>query len=122
MTAPKRPAAARKVTTKTEANRQEALNQIIGIKVDGTEYSFMPADMSGLMEREIRARIGMGALELFERLQAAPGMDLIGTWIWVCQYVGGDKEADLDAALASVSWASEIDIAEDMEGPDLPEA
>lgn len=122
MTAAKRPSTTRKVTPKSEANRKAILDEAIGIKVDGVEHSIRPADMNGLVERQIRSTIGMGALELFESLERSPGMDLIGMWIWVCEYVNGNENADLDAALGSVSWASDIDIAENPKGPNLPEA
>lgn len=115
-----RPTTARKVTPKSEKNRTEALDQTFGIRVDGEEYLLVPADMTGLVEMRIRRETGMGVAELIEKIQKSPGVDLLGMFMWASRIASG-AAADLEEVLASVNFASDVDVVEDAKPP-APEA
>lgn len=114
-----RPSTARKRTPADEKKREAELNESFAIRVDDTEYKLVPADITGLAEMKVRRETGMSITELIQKLQANPGMDLIGCFMYACEIAAG-READLEKILGSVSWASEFDVV-DSEGDPVPQ-
>lgn len=114
-----RPSTARKRTPADERKREAELNEDFTIEVDGTRYTLVPADITGLTEMKVRRETGMSVTELLEKIQAHPGMDLIGCFMYACEVAAG-RDADLEKILGSVSYASEFDVV-DGEGEPVPQ-
>lgn len=104
-----RPSTARKRTPRDEAARKAALDDSLTIEVDGERYTLMPADMTGLVEMKVRRETGMSVAEIMSKIQTAPGMDLIGCFMYACEVASG-RDADLEKILASVNWGSDFDV------------
>lgn len=117
-----RPSLAKKHTPKSEKAREDALNENFSLRVDDEVYTIVPADITGLAEMKIRRETGMSVMEIINKMQTAPGMDLIGCFMYACEISRG-READLEKILGSVSLASEFDVVdsngEDVEVPQL---
>lgn len=114
-----RPSTTRKRTTKTEANRDKALDESFAIKVDDETYNLVPADITGLTELKIRRDTGFSVTEIISKMQSAPGMDVIGCFMYACEVAAG-RDADLEGILGSISWASDFDVV-DGEGVPVPQ-
>lgn len=82
---------------------------MFGMKVDGVEYTLNPNDLTGAVEFRIRERLGMGLAELSEKVQASPGFDYIGMFLWACRVAKGETDLDLMEVLEGISAGSEID-------------
>jgi hypothetical protein len=114
-----RPSTARKRTPKDEAAREAALDEQFTIRVDEVSYTLSPADITGLVEMRVRKETGMSVMEIITKMQVAPGMDLIGCFMYACE-VGAGRDADLEKILGSVSMNSDFDVV-DAEGDSLPQ-
>lgn len=95
--------------SKAEKERQKALDEHMTIEVDGERYTIVPADITGLAEMKIRRDTGMPVMEIIQKMQTAPGMDLIGCFMYACEIASG-RDADLEKILGSVSWGSDFDV------------
>lgn len=116
-----RPALAKKHTNSSEAKRKKELDQSFGIRIDGEDYTLTPADLSGVQEMRIRRETGYSVTTLIQELEKAPGVDLIGIFMWVCNLSQG-KAADLNEILEGISYASDVDVIGDVEPDPFPEA
>jgi len=114
----KRPTLERKRTPRDEEKREAALNEHLTIEVDGTRYTLVPADLTGLVEMKVRRDTGMSVAEVISKIQEAPGMDLIGCFMYACEVASG-RDADLEKILGSISWGSDFDVV-DGDGEPLP--
>lgn len=113
----KRPANVRKVTTKTEANRKEALDQGVKITFEGQTYVLRAADITPRLARELRRETGHSFMRLLSLLAEDPDLDLIAEAIWVTRRIGGET-VDLDeVALDYASLDEGFDI--ELAGSDL---
>lgn len=104
-----------KQAQRAKARRQKELDDgALCLKIDGQEYSINRADITGVVEYEIRQKLGMSVTEIAMKLQTAPGMDLIGMFMWAVRYVNGERGLDFMEVLAEVSM--DIDV-EFVKGP-----
>jgi hypothetical protein len=53
-------------------------------------------------------------------LQAHPGMDLLGEFMWAVRFANGERDLDLDTVLDSVSYGSDIEVLTEV--PEAPKA
>lgn len=92
MTAAKttRPTLARKVTTKTEANRKAAMDEGLRITIGGEAFEVKVGDISSEVEAELRRVAGCGFYALGNQLANDPGIDLITLFVWFARRVRGD--------------------------------
>lgn len=116
----------RKRTPRDEKRREDALDESMTIRIDDEPYTLVPADITGLVEMRVRretARIlggrGMSVVEIMQEMQAHPGMDLIGCFMYACEIAAG-RDADLEKILGSVSLGSDFDVV-DGEGEQVPQ-
>lgn len=114
-----RPNLARKSTPKTEKARKEALDEDFSIRIDGTVYTIVPADLTGLLEMKVRRDTGMTVAEIVTKLQDSPGLDLLGAFMYSCELAAG-RDADYEGILGSISYASDIEVV-DSEGSPVPQ-
>lgn len=119
-TGTQRPSIQRKHTRSTKAKQDAELDETFAIRVDGEVYKITPADLTGAQEFRIRQATGMSVTQVITNLQAAPGVDMLGVFMWIARTTAGEK-VELMEVLESISYASDLDIVEDAE-PDSPEA
>jgi hypothetical protein len=116
-----RPTLAKKHTTASESKRDKMLDDSFGIRIDGIDYVLTPADLTGVQELRIRRETGYSVTTLIQELQTAPGVDLIAMFMWACSLSQG-KSADLEQILGSVSYASDVEIMDEPQPDNSPEA
>lgn len=87
----KRPANVRKVTTKTEANRREALDAGLRFKYDGEWLYLRAADVSSELAREFRKVTGHSFRWLMETIAEDFDIDLLTDAVWVAKRIRGDE-------------------------------
>lgn len=110
-----------KQASKAEKDRQAALDESMDVRIDGTVYSIVLADITGLVEMRIRRETGFSVMELITKMQGdSMGMDVLGCFMYACEVAAG-RDANLEAILASVSWASEVDVVESAEAEPVPQ-
>lgn len=123
-TASKRPSTARKHTPRTEANRVAKLDDSFGIKVEGVDYVLTPTDLTGVQEMQIRRETGYSVAGLIMTLQQAPGIDLIGMFMWAVELSQGKAKEPIGGRLVeileSLSYATEVEVTGESE-PDDPQ-
>lgn len=119
--APERPSLARKHTPRTEKARQEAVEEVHALRIDGEVYALRMADLTGLHELRLRRETGMSVEEVMSTLGSKPGLDVLGIFMWLCDLTAGGS-SDLEQWLGSVSWASGIELVDSEEAPPAPEA
>lgn len=115
-----RPPLERKHTRSTTAKKDAELDETFAIRVDGQVYKITPADLTGAQEFRIRQATGMSVAQVITNLQASPGVDMLGVFMWIARTTAGERVELMDV-LESISYASDLDIVEDAE-PDDPEA
>lgn len=115
-----RPSLAKKHTNASEAKRKAEQDESFGLRIDGEDYILTPADLNGLQEMRIRKETGYSVGTLLSEIQTAPGVDLLGIFMWVCNMSQG-KADDLNAILEGISHASDVEVLDDAE-PVSPEA
>jgi hypothetical protein len=123
-TAATRPSLARKVTPRSEANRENALDEGVRMVVDGVEYVVRIGDMSAPVAREFRRNYGASFNALRDELAGDPDLDSIAAFMWLAKRLEGES---LDFDEVSVSYAQmlegfEITTAGPSEVEDSPEA
>ena len=107
-----------KQAARAKARRQKEIDDgAICLKIDDREYTLNQADITGVVEFEIRAKLGMSLTELCMRLESAPGMDYIGMFMWACRYVNGERELDFMDVLAEVSMDVDVEIVQKPKEP-----
>lgn len=121
----KRPTTARKVTRTTKAARDDELNSGLRITFDGVDYVIRQGDLTDRLERELRREYG-GSWQAFRREFATdPGLDTIGTFIWLARRVAGEEIARDDVSVSTADVLDddfEIDLVGKPEEGDSPEA
>lgn len=120
-----RPNLARKVTPKSEANRESALDQGVRMVVDGVEYVVRLGDMTSPIAREFRRNYGASFNALQEELGGDPDLDSIAAFMWLAKRLAGEV-LDFDEVTVSygqmLSEGFEITVAGPSEVEDSPEA
>lgn len=86
----KRPAAARKVTRTTEANREEALDQGLRITMEDEVFEVRVGDVTSTLARELRQHIGYGPMQLIRQCAVDPDIDLISAFVWLARRIRGE--------------------------------
>lgn len=114
-----RPSTTRKRTPKTEKAREDALNEDFTIRIDDHSYTLVPADITGLIEMKVRRETGLSVMEIISKMQAAPGMDLIGMFMYACEVAAG-RDANLEKILGSISFGSDFEVV-DADGEPVPQ-
>lgn len=120
-----RPALAKKRTTKTEANRDAALNEGITVNLDGVDYTVRMGDLSSVDTMALRRATGFSFMGLMRAASADPDIDLIAALVWLSRRVDGEKLLDFDQVAQEIGYDAEIDLkdaGDDDEGDDSPEA
>jgi hypothetical protein len=108
-------------TPKDEKAREAALDESFTIRIDDEVYTIDPADITGLLEMKVRRETGMSVTEIISKMQSAPGIDLIGCFMYACEVAAG-READLEKILGSVSMDSDFEVVDgDGEVVELPQ-
>lgn len=106
-----RPTTARKPTRTTKAKAESALDSGLKITLDGEDYIVREGDLTDRLERELREEYG-GSWEAFKReLGTDPGLDTIGTFIWLARRVAGEKVTRDDVELSRADLVEGFDIA-----------
>ncbi len=85
-----RPTTARKVTRKTEVNRESALDQGLRISMDGEDFEVRVGDITPTMARELRAKIGFGPMQLIRECSIDPDVDLLSAFVWLARRIAGE--------------------------------
>lgn len=101
-----RPALARKVTPKSEANREAALDDGVRMVVDGAEYVVRIGDMTAPLAREFRRNYGASFNALQAELSADPDLDSIAAFMWLAKRIQGEV---LDFDDVTVSYAQMLE-------------
>lgn len=119
-----RPNLARKVTPKSEANREDALDQGVRMVVDGTEYVVRIGEMTAPIAREFRRNFGASFNALRDELAGDPDLDSIAAFMWLAKRIEGET---LDFDEVTVTYTQmlegfEITTAGPSEVDDSPEA
>lgn len=121
-----RPALARKVTPKSEANRAEALDQ--GVKFtlpDGGTYEVRVGDVTPQLGREIRNALGMSFQRLMDEVVRDVDVDTISAFVWIARRIKGEQVALDDVTVTYADMLSDgfdIDVAGAEVVEDSPEA
>lgn len=89
-TTAKRPSTARKVTPRSEANRQSALNEGVRLTLDGEVFTLRIGDVSPALAREVRKVTGRSFNSLLQDITTDPDIDVIAEAIWVARRINGD--------------------------------
>lgn len=119
---PNRPSLAKKHTRKTDAARQEALDQQrAGMRIKGTLYVVNPADISGSRDRQLRRACGYTVASLLMELQGTPGLDTVAAFMLAAEVAAGDDvdEVRYEALLDTISYGDTIEV---LTGDDLADA
>lgn len=111
-TAAKRPNLNRKVTTKSEAKREDGLNQGLSISVDGRKYTVRAGDITGLDSAALRRETGMSFMGLMKAMQTDPDVDLIAALMWLSRRIEGEKLLTYEEVAAEVGYDVDIDLAD----------
>jgi hypothetical protein len=90
VTAAKRPNLNRKVTPKSEANRQAELDQGVRLTVDGETYEVRIGDVTANIGRELRRQTGHGFTWLMDAITREPDVDLIADFVWLARRIRGE--------------------------------
>lgn len=107
-----RPNLNRKVTRKTEAARDEALNQGLSLTVDGRVYTVRAGDLTGMDAAALRREVGMSFMGLMKAMQADPDVDLIAALMWLSRRIEGEKLLSYEEVAQEVGYDVEIDLAD----------
>jgi hypothetical protein len=89
MTTAARPAP-RKVTRKTEENRESALDQGLRITLDGEVFEVRLGDITPAMARDLRGKVGFGPMQLVGQLAVDPDVDLLSAFVWLARRIAGE--------------------------------
>lgn len=119
-----RPTAARKHTRTTKAKREDELNAGVKITLDGEDYVIREGDLTDRLERELRKEFG-GSWQAFKHeMGTDPGLDTIGTFVWLARRVAGEQVSRDDIELTQADLLDDFDIsyAGKPEDGDSPEA
>lgn len=121
-----RPSTARKRTPADEKKREAELNEDYTIEVDGTRYTLVPADVTGLLDMKVRRDTatllggkGLSVTEIIDAISESPGLDRIACFMYAAEVAAG-RDADLEKILGSVSLNSEFEIV-DGDGEPVPQ-
>lgn len=120
-----RPSTARKRTPADEKKREAELDQDYTIEVDGTKYTLVPSDITGLLDLKVRRGTdallgkGMSVIEIIDAISESPGLDRIACFMYAAEVAAG-RDADLEKILGSVSATSDFDIV-DGKGEPVPQ-
>jgi type IV secretory pathway VirB3-like protein len=99
-----------KQAQRAKARRQKELDDgTLSLRIDGQTYSLNRADVTGVVEYEIRGKLGMSVTEIAMKLQTSPGMDLIGMFMWAVRYINGERDLDFMEVLAEVSMDIDVE-------------
>jgi hypothetical protein len=86
----RRPSAAPKVTTSSEKNREEALDQGLRITLDDETFEVRVGDITSALARELRSQIGFGPMQLIRQCAVDPDVDLLSAFVWLARRIAGD--------------------------------
>lgn len=86
----RRPAAAPKVTTSSEKNRENALDQGLRITLDGEAFEVRVGDITSALARDLRAHVGFGPMQLIRQCAVDPDVDLLSAFVWLARRIGGE--------------------------------
>ena len=131
MTATKVPANARppmdrKITRKSEENRDEALDQGLRMSIGGEVFEARVGDVTPAIARELRKHTGNGFMNLVQTTADDPDIDVISAFVWVARRIAGEDVAFDDVQVSYAEMLSDdFDVtlpgAEDL-GGDNPES
>jgi len=116
-TTAKRPNLNRKVTPKSEAKRDEALNQGLSLTVDGRVYTVRAGDLTGMDAAALRREVGMSFMGLMKAMQSDPDVDLIAALMWLSRRIEGEKLLSYEEVAQEVGYDVDIDLV-DAEEPE----
>jgi hypothetical protein len=105
------------VTPKTEAKRDEALNQGLSLTVDGRVYTVRAGDLTGMDAAALRREVGMSFMGLMKAMQSDPDVDLIAALMWLSRRIEGEKLLSYEEVAQEVGYDVDIDLA-DAEEPE----
>lgn len=118
-----RPTTTRKRTTKTEANRDAALNEGIAVTVDGKLYTVRMGDLSSIDTMALRRATGFSFMGLMRAAQSDPDIDIVAALVWLSRRVDGEKMLDYETVAADIGYEADIDLADaGDQADDSPEA
>jgi hypothetical protein len=119
-----RPSLARKVTPKSEATREDALDEGVRMVVDGVEYVVRIGDMTSPVAREFRRNYGASFNALRDELAGDPDLDSIAAFMWLAKRMEGEAPdfAEITVTYAQMLEGFEITTAGPSEVEDSPEA
>lgn len=86
----RRPAAAPKVTTSSEKNRENALDQGLRITLDDEAFEVRVGDITSALARDLRAHVGFGPMQLIRQCAVDPDVDLLSAFVWLARRIGGE--------------------------------
>lgn len=118
-----RPTTARKVTRKTEENRENALDQGLRITLEDEVFEVRVGDVTSAMARELRTKLGFGPMQLIRQCAIDPDIDLLSAFVWLARRIQGDmvRFEDVEVSYAQLlSEGFDVSVPGDVE-PD-PEA
>ena len=120
----KRPALQRKHTRTTEANRNEALDLGITVKVNGQEYTVRQGDLTSMDTMALRRETGFSFRSLLEAFRADPDIDLIAALMWLSRRVDGERMLSFEQVAIEIDYDADLDLIEVAEPEDetSPEA
>lgn len=99
-----RPTTARKVTRKTEAKRDAALDEGLKLTIDGAEYVVRAGDLTALDSRELRKQVGMSFAALLQAFNTDPDIDLIAAVMWLARRIKGEAQLTYDDVAGEVGY------------------
>ncbi|HKY57855.1 MAG TPA: hypothetical protein VJL80_07440 [Aeromicrobium sp.] len=117
-----RPSTARKVTPRTEAKREAALDSGLRITIDGEHYDVRLGDITPALARELRSHVGLGPLQLINQTGIDPDIDRLSAFVWLARRLRGERVEFDDV---SVTYAQMLSDGFDVgfpEAEDDPEA
>lgn len=92
-----RPTIARKVTRKSEQNRQEVMDAGVRFTIpdDGT-YEVRYGDITPALAREIRRETGYSFQQLMQNIVNDADLDVVATVVWISRHIQGE-DVELDS-------------------------
>jgi hypothetical protein len=116
---------ARKVTPRSEANREEGLDTGVRFTIEGDVFEVRVGDVTAHLAREIRAATGCSFNKLMDEMSTDPDIDTIATFVWIARRIKGETvgidDVNVDYA-AMLGDGFTIDVARPEEVEDSPEA
>lgn len=103
--APERPTLAKKHTRKTEANRQNDLDQGVRIELDGEVFEVRAGDLSAVHSRLLRRECGVSFMQLMDELQESCDIDSIAAVIWLARRLRGESMVSYEDVANDIDYS-----------------